>query len=754
MYKPDLPSANSAIQKSQEAATPLFVAESRELLRDMEQAVLSLVQSPRDEEAINEVFRAMHTLKGSSGAFGFDAIAEFTHVLEGVIVQVRSGHRSIDEDLLAMLLECGDHLSRLIDCLTSADRIARLQNAQGAGLAMLARLDCSDSRERPRPGAASRDETSTNAPTPETASPGTGVANAAWHVSVRFGREVLRNGMDPLSFIRYLSTLGKVDSVLPLFEAMPEAQAMDPQACYLGLEIQFTGSVQRQVLENAFEYVRDDSTVRILQPHAPLSDYARLIEEAPEDAARLGELLLQCGALTPGELERLARGDTSGAQPADTDHVDAEPAAAAAPSPHAPEKAPDTRSIRVGAAKLDDLINLLGELVIASAGVSLGAQRAGHMELLEAAATMSRLVEEVRDGVLTLRMVPIGDTFNRFHRVVHDLGRELGNDVDLVISGGDTELDKSMVEKLSDPLVHLVRNALDHGIETAERRLMAGKSPRGKLRLNAYHETGSIVIEVADDGAGLDRARILARAREMGLVTQEQAPSDHELFQLVMEPGFSTALVPSSVSGRGIGMDVVRRNVEMLRGSFTIDSVPQQGTIMALRVPLTLAIIDGFLVAVGRATYVVPLECVIECLQLARHETAQAGGYLNLRGKLLPLLSLRDVFETSGEPGRRENVVVVDYGGQQAGLIVDALLGEFQTVIKPLGKLFDRLAGISGSTILGSGEVALILDVPALVQRAVAADPVPEPRAFETSPSEIHGGVPEIQLAHPHGGRP
>ena len=389
--------------------------------------------------------------------------------------------------------------------------------------------------------------------------------------------------------------------------------------------------------------------------------------------------------------------------------------------------------MRVHADKLDELINLVGELVIASAGVGLCVRHSADSDLREAAGAMSRLVEEVRDGALTLRMVPIGETFSRFNRVVRDLGRELGKDVELVISGAETELDKSMVEKLNDPLMHLVRNALDHGIEPPDVRVARGKPARGKLQLNAYHETGSIVIEVADDGAGLDRDKILAAAVERGLAQAGQGLPDREIFQLVMEPGFTTARALTSVSGRGIGMDVVRRNIEALRGSITIDSQPGEGTAMALRVPLTLAIIEGFLVGVGSSTSVIPLEMVVECIELPTEdrERVREGGYINLRGQVLPLLRLRDVFETRGEPAKRENIVVVQYAGQQAGFVVDALMGEFQTVIKPLGKLFERLAGISGSTILGTGEVALILDVPALVQRAVRADAARRPRAVE-----------------------
>lgn len=713
---------------TQDAAPHTFVAESRELLRDMEDALLTLEQAPGDADAINAVFRAMHTIKGSAGVFGFDVIVEFTHVMEGVIEEVRAGRAGVDGMLVALLLACGDHVSLLIDCLESPDRLAKLEAARSSGTDLLLQLQCY--RESACEGDAAPGLES-GLPAAEASAAGAGsVASGAWHLSIRFGRAVLQHGMDPLSFIRYLSTLGEVDSVTASFDAMPEASTMDPQACYVGLEIQFSGTVSRQDLEGAFEYVRDDSTIRILPPHAPIAEYMDLIRSLPEDQAKLHQTFVECGALTPGELEQgLKMSDTQLSQACGTDNgtVSAGPhdskGAAGIPAAQEPGKARNgadsSRYVRVHAGKLDELINLVGELVIASAGVNLCA-RDGGSDLREATASMSRLVEEVRDGALTLRMVPIGDTFNRFKRVVHDLGRELGKDVELVITGADTELDKSMVEKLSDPLMHLVRNALDHGIESTSARLLRGKPARGKLQLNAYHETGSIVIEVHDDGGGLDRERILARAVERGLAQPGQALSDREIFQLIMEPGFSTADELTSISGRGFGMDVVRRNIEALRGTVTIDSAAGEGTGIALRVPLTLAIIDGFLVGVGSATCVVPLEMVVECLEFSAEDRqgAREGGYINLRGELLPLLRLRDVFDTQGEPGKRENIVVVQYAGRRAGFVVDALLGEFQTVIKPLGKLFERLAGISGSTILGTGEVALILDVQALVERA------------------------------------
>lgn len=714
---------------SHELAPDTFVAESRDLLHEMEQALLALEHSADQDGAVTAAFRAMHTIKGSAGVFGFDAIVEFAHAMEEVIEQVRAGRIPVDDVLVALLLSCGDHVGGLIDCLEWDDRLERLDKARVQAGDLLQQLACyseptSVARADPEPAQAVMvDATLT----------GDATLNDCWHVSLRFREDALRHGMDPLSLLRYLSTIGEVRSVVPLFDTVPAAPAMDPQACYVGLELQFAGHASQQDLDDAFEYVREVSTVRMLPPHAPPASYLDLLAWAPEGADRLGQCLLEGGALSPRELSALQELAASAAVPVGAG------VAVAPDQPEIPErlrrKSGDGRAVRVHAGKLDELIDLVGELVIAGAGVSLCAQRAADGDLREAASNMARLVEQVRDAALGLRMVPVGETFARFKRVVHDLGRELGKEVDLVISGAETELDKSMVEKLSDPLMHLVRNALDHGIESPATRLARGKPARGRLHLDAYHESGSIVIAISDDGAGFDPERIMQRAVERGLVAAGASLGERELLQLAMEPGFSTASEVTNVSGRGMGMDVVRRNLESLRGSISVDSVPGQGTSVALRAPLTLAIIDGFLVGVGAATFVVPLEMVVECIELgAQARGTAAAGYINLRGEVLPLLRLREVFDTGGEAARRENIVVVQYAGAQAGLVVDALMGEFQTVIKPLGKLFERLAGISGSTILGTGEVALILDVQALIGRAMQAEVQADAPAVQRRP--------------------
>jgi two-component system chemotaxis sensor kinase CheA len=724
-----------------------FLAESRELLREMETGLLRLEKSPDDAEIINAVLRAAHTIKGSSGVFSFDAIVEFTHAMESLLEEIRSGRIAIDKDLIALLLKCGDHVSSLLDCLAADDAREAFDQVREAGALLVKKLNgYLDAVPAGLPAVGE--------PLPDQKLHRIGggqVTSDSWHISLRFDRDVLRHGIDPLSMVRYLGTLGKIVAINATFDAMPEARDMDAESCYLGLEIDFSGNVSKEAIESVFEHVRDDCAVRILPPHSRISDYIELINSLPEDKTWLGDLLVQSGALTRRELEEGLRlqqnlDAQSGAKGTGHAHKIGEilvgqgvvqnelvDAAVEKQDLIKKNKALENSFIRVSADKLDELINLVGELVIASAGTNLAARRAASSEMIEAISTTARLVEEVRDSALKLRMVPIGQTFGRFDRVVRDLGRELGKDVELVLSGTETELDKSMVEKISDPLMHLVRNALDHGIESPAVRQARGKPARGTLQLNAYQESGTVVIEVADDGGGLDRKKILVRAIERGLATLGQNLTDQEILNFSMESGFSTAEQITNISGRGIGMNVLRRNVESLRGTIGIESVAGEGTTIVMRLPLTLAIIDGFLVGVGRSTYVVPLDMVVECMELSAEDRASVreSGYINLRGEVLPLLRLRDVFEVTGEPAKRENIVVVQYAGQRAGFVVDALMGEFQTVIKPLGKLFERLSGIGGSTILGTGEVALILDVQALVQRAIGTETAREKSAGE-----------------------
>lgn len=713
-----------------DAALHTFIAESRELLENMEAALLRVEQAPDDDDTINAIFRAAHTIKGSAGLFGLDDIVAFTHVAESVLDKVRGGELCVDAELVALLLASGDHMTELVDNAAAGSELTAA--VREAGRTLVGRLDLYLGGAVPSPAAGAK--VPVEYELPHTSEGGGQVETDLWHISLRFGPDLYRSGMDPLSFIRYLGTLGDIHHMLTLFDSMPPAEAMDPESCYLGFEISFKSDADKAAIESVFDFVAGNCQIRILPPRSKISEYLQLIADMPGEPLRVGEMLVRCGTLTAHELEAaLALQRAEGAmhpRPIGELLVDARlvPPPVVAAALEKQRQVKETRSgeanlIRVDAEKLDQLINLVGELIIAGAGTTLIAQRAGVPDLLEATATLSRLVEEVRDSALTLRMVQIGATFNRFQRVVRDVSMELGKDIDLVISGADTELDKTVVEKIGDPLTHLVRNSMDHGIEAAGLRLARGKPAKGTLKLNAYHDAGSIVIEVADDGGGLNRQRILEKAIERGLVGDGAALSDKEIYNLIFEPGFSTADVISNLSGRGVGMDVVRRNIQALRGTVDLDSVEGEGSTVRIRLPLTLAIIDGFLVGVGNATYVIPLDMVVECIELgAAGHDASDKRYLNLRGEVLPYRRLREHFGVRGEAARRENIVVVRYGDQKAGLVVDKLMGEFQTVIKPMGSIFQHLQGIGGSTILGSGEVALILDVAGLMRQVVAGE--------------------------------
>ena len=669
-------------------AQQTFIVEARELLLAMEESLLQLESEPGDQDAIGAVFRAAHTIKGSAGLFGLTPIVSFTHIVEDVLDRLREGSVSVDAELIAVLLKSGDHMLELIDVVAS-----RGEQLQAAALEREAALrQALQAYQAPAQASARPVQTETVSDIQ---------AERLWHISLRFGVDVFRNGMDPLSFLRYLNTLGQMVQVTTVTDSIPTVEEWDPESCHLGFEIDFRSAAGHAAINEVFDFVREDCIVEItaLDETAESTRTDLVSQDDTSPVIHSGELL--------GDQRAVPRGPAQ---------VSTERA-----SPANEQKNKDGRYVRVNADKLDELINLVGELVIASAGASLLARSCNNAPLQEASSTVSGLVEEILDGALHLRMIPIGDTFNRFRRVVRDVSQELGKDIDLIISGAETELDKTVVEKIGDPLMHLLRNSMDHGIESAEARRASGKSAKGHLSLNAYHDSGSIVIEIADDGAGLNRERILEKAQERGLVASGAVLTDQEIYNLIFEPGFSTAEAVTNLSGRGVGMDVVKRNITLLRGTVDLDSQPGQGTIVRIRLPLTLAIINGFLVGIDQSTYVIPLDMVQECIELDEQDrqSSRDNGYLDLRGEVLPLVYLRDHFNHEGPPARRQNVVVVRYAEHKAGLVVDDLLGEFQTVIKPLGKLFGGLRGISGSTILGSGAVALILDIPALLNQIV-----------------------------------
>lgn len=701
-----------------QAALHTFVSEAKELISELEQILLELdsLKAEPNTEHINSMFRAIHTIKGSAGLFGLDEIVDISHRYETLLDQVREEKRSFNLELLEVGLKTCDLISAYIEQIGHSIPEA-LTKKYCAVHDELQRLNperkVSDLYE---------DSESANAESNE----------QCWHISFRPHHGVFQDGLDPKAFIHFLSKLGSIVSIAVVDEALNTVENFDPEQCYLGFEIRLDTQASKKQIEDVFEFIQQDADIHILPPDSKIHTYIDLINQLPEPNQKLGEILVRCGAITPHELEmglkrQEAQKESQLSPPllgnvlTQEQAVSAEVVQAAVSKQH--QKIHSSKTLRVEADKLDKLIDQVGEMVITGARTTLLAHETGNEALIETITQLERLVENIRDSSLQLRMVQVGDTFNKFKRVVRDIAISVDKQVSLQINGADTELDKTFIEKLSDPLTHIIRNAIDHGIELPQERRANGKHEQGSITLNAYHESGSIVIEIRDDGRGLDRERVIEQAVSQGLISSTSHLNDRDIFALIFEPGFSTSASVTNLSGRGVGMDVVKRNIEQLRGTVEVSSEAGVGTEVAIRLPLTLSIIDGFMFEVASASYVIPLDNVVECLELhevASKEAIESRHFIDLRGEVLPFLRLRELFGSEqATEHSQESLIIVQYGTLRAGLVVDALLGEFQTVIKPLGSLFEGLKGVSGATILGNGVVAIILDVFSLIQSAV-----------------------------------
>ncbi|MFZ4758637.1 MAG: chemotaxis protein CheA [Burkholderiaceae bacterium] len=734
-------------------ALPAFLSESRELLDQLEQLLLELEIQPDDRELLDALFRCAHTIKGSAGLFGLDAVVGFTHHVEGFLDAVREGTVRLAPSVNSVLLRCADQIRRLLGELDGQMPTGGPIDDEREVLvaALASHLPSGAAHGASLPGAGARSATGLDG--------AVATATALHRVRLQFAPDTFRDGFDPLAILEYLATLGTLSDTAIDDDRLPEFDEFDAETCHLDLTTQVSGPLDASRIEGAFDMVREDCAVQV----EAIGDTraAAATEVADPDAVmariadmdakpRIGEILVAAGAIDRAQLDDALAGQfvaaTNGTQPPQIGAllhqnlgvpkqvIDA----AARKQRH--RDGDDTRTVRVPADRLDAVINLLGELVIAGAGTALLAQKTGVSESIESSHHLGRLIEEVRNGTLQLRMVPIGETFARFRRVVRDVAADLGKDVQLDIVGGETELDKSVVERIADPLMHLVRNALDHGLETAAEREAAGKPAQGRLTLAAAHESGGILIRIVDDGRGIQREKVLRRAWERGLIDDGVVPAnDDEVLNLIFEPGFSTAETVTNLSGRGVGMDVVRRNIEALRGNVSITSEPGAGSTIEIRLPLTLAIIDGFMVGVGDSKFIVPLESVVEVIEhraVAATRDARGRSVVELRGRMLPVVDLRALYGLDGPASERGSIVVLQSGTQRYGIRVDALLGQHQTVIKPLGRMFRSLRGMSGSSILGTGEVALIFDVASLGQlaeRPPRSQPAPFPAPLPPS---------------------
>jgi two-component system chemotaxis sensor kinase CheA len=709
-------------------AMPAFISEAAEQIEAIETLLLELEEQPDNRELLDSLFRCAHTVKGSAGIFGLNRVVEFTHHVETLLDKMRDGDIALNPDISTLLLQCNDQIKFLVD--TAADEAADTAEQKDARADLVIRLK------------SLTDGNATAAAEPIAAATKVEAGDGAlkvWSISARFGPETFRNGMDPLSIARYLATIGTVKSVRCGTDSVPPLMNLNPESCYLSFFMELETATNREEIEGAFSFVIDDCELDVVAPETAGQKMARAIEEMPE-TPRLGDMLVQVGAVSQDKLAQVLStqqhtpGMPSVAKAKIGDLLESQAgvapevvAAALGKQQKIREASPsEDRYIRVQADRLDAVINLLGELVIAGAGATLLARETRQIALIEANLHMNSLIEEIRNGTLGLRMVPVGETFSRFRRVVRDTASSLGKEVNFEIVGGDAELDKSMVEKIADPLMHLVRNSLDHGLEPPQERTAAGKSPAGKLVLSARHETGAILIRIEDDGRGINRERVLQRAWNRGLIEQGVVPSDDTINMMIFEPGFSTAEQVTNLSGRGVGMDVVRRNIEALRGTIRLNSNPGKGLQVDIRLPLTLAIIDGFLVGVGKSKFVLPLESVVEVIESGGQQVrvdATGRHCVELRGQVLPVVRLRTLYSVESNLPDRVSIVVVNSPRGKYGIEVEVLLGQNQTVIKPLGRLFKTLRGISGSSILGSGEVALILDVSSLAELVTGSEP-------------------------------
>ncbi|MEG8022811.1 chemotaxis protein CheA [Sphingomonas aerolata] len=648
---------------SQNDPVAAFRVEAGEVLEQVEQGLLDLGHRLDDHELIDAVFRGLHTLKGSGAMFGFDALASFTHHCETAFDRVRKNLTPATPQLIAVILSAQDHMRALIEG-DATDRKAE-------GDAILAKLQAA------LDGAP--------APTPE-APP----VVQGWRLSLRLPPEAMQNGINPLALLDELRTLGDCRIVARTDQVPPLAELV-PTECHIGWDIEVRGAVSRDDLEDVFIFVLDDLDLPIEAIGDPVCDD---VEDAPTESFPVPAPV----DTTPVVQDREAAGTQTG------------------------RGAPKTgESVRVPAERLDLLMDRVGELVIVQSRLSQLAHSSGSnatdVALRSISEEIERLASELRDTVMVLRMVPVATLFGRFRRLVHDIARDTGKTIELSTDGETTEVDKTVIERLADPLIHLIRNACDHGIEPPERRLAAGKPEVGQVRLSARQEGGEVVITIRDDGHGIDRERVRAKAEAHGLLQPGQIVSDQELLQMIFHPGFSTAPQITSLSGRGVGMDVVKRTIESLRGTIEVASVSGQGSAMSLRIPLTLAIIDGLLIRVGDGRYVIPLAVVEECIELSLEEDLRSRGrsFITLRDRLVPFVRLREMFATGTKPSVHQKIVIIATGTERVGLVVDQIIGSHQTVIKPMSAVHCNVPTFAGATILGDGGVALILDVVQLV---------------------------------------
>jgi len=690
----------------------LFYEDASEQLSIMEEALLDISESGVNDENMGGLFRAMHTIKGTAGMFGFDNLVSFTHIAENLLDEMRSNKTPFSDTLLQTFLEVKDHTAILVESSVNKEALSEDSSLTQAKLSQQLSNLLSTTQKEELQNSSVSDKTELDFSELNEDN------GDMWHISIRFSEDFFTSGMDVLSIFSYFNKIGEIVMNTPILTNLPIITEIEPLTAYIGFEMEFQSSCSKEDIEEIFEFVEDDVTLFIFK-----TPNESAYEELFEAYDGLKETLLEAGVYEEQEedVKEEIQEVFEEVKQEPKEELQAETKKSDEPKS---SKKFTSSSLRVDSTKIDALINQMSEIVIANAKVETLASANEDSELQESIESLKLLLEDVRDKVMGIRMVAVESSFSKLKRIVNDTTKKLGKEIEFEIIGGETELDKTIVEKLSDPLMHMLRNSVDHGIEMPDVRESHGKSRVGHITLKAYTDSGMIVIEIIDDGGGINKEVVLRIAKEKGIVPQDAILSDKEIYKLIFEAGFSTAETVTDISGRGVGMDVVRSNIEELRGTLDIDSQTNKGSKITIRLPLTLAIIGGFVVQVGDTKYIIPLEMIKECIELTAdmRESMKENSFINLRGEILPILDIRKHFNETIYPNLRENIVVVRYANQIIGLSVDELYGEMQTVVKPLGEIFTNVRGLSGGTILGSGEIALIFDIAKLIESKIQGE--------------------------------
>jgi len=714
----------------------IFLEEASDLLEKLEDHLLKLEQNPEDMDTVGAVFRTMHTIKGSAGMFGFNSVSRFTHQAENTFDEVRNGRVAVTSELITLTLNARDHIRNMLsepenkelmevtESLISQFQVYLLQNSiDGKPVKPDSDIEEKSTQEIPTQSAKTQEiqnnevisfngnsqpVTETKAATPKKDED---LSEVTYRISFVPDVDIFLNGTKPHSLIAELSEMGDI-SIIPYYTTIPSLQEIDPTKCYMSWDIILTTTKTENDIQDVFMFLDSASKISIKK----LSDFS---QENPQQK-KLGEILIEKNLVTADEISAaIGYQKPLGQLLTDKKIVTVEDVQSAlAEQKHIKNQIEkksqeqNSQTIKVNSTKLDKLIDLVGELVTFNARLTQlsGGLHSPHLSTLSEQG--ERLILELRDTTMDMRMLPIGTIFSRFRRLVRDLSSETQKSIELITEGEETELDKTVIEKLNDPLVHLIRNSIDHGIEKPNVRESKGKNPQGKVTLKAQHVGAFVLITIEDDGAGLDLEKIRKKAIDKGLISPNDELTENQTADLIFMPGFSTADKITSISGRGVGMDVVKRDIASLGGSVSVSTTKDKGSKFILKIPLTLAIIEGILFQVGENSFVLPLSNVVECLKFQTNPNqTKFCSTTKIREDMVPYIDLRNFFDINTPRPEQQQIVIVTDQDSKIGIVIDKVIGNYQTVIKPLGKLYKNVQGISGATILGDGSVALILDV-------------------------------------------